>query len=55
LEVCIIEDRGGGLSYEDFSETVGLYLGNVPGCESLGQKEFEKIVRECWKYYGQSS
>jgi hypothetical protein len=51
---AIIEDRGRGLSYDDFTETVGLYLENVPGCESLGRKEFERIVKECWKYYGQA-
>jgi hypothetical protein len=47
----VVEDRGRGLSYEDFTETVGLYLENVPGCESMQQKEFERIVKDCWRYY----
>jgi hypothetical protein len=54
LVQAIMEDRGRGLSYEDFTEAVGLYLENVPGSESLRRKEFEKIVRECWKYYGRA-
>jgi hypothetical protein len=54
LVEAIIEDRGTGLSYDDFSETVGLYLENVPGCESLRRKEFERIVKECWKCYERS-
>jgi hypothetical protein len=48
---AVIEDRGSGLSYDDFTETVGLYLENVPGCESMRRKEFERIVKEGWKYY----
>lgn len=51
LTGAIIEDRGTGLSYDDFIETVGLYLESVPGCESLRRKEFERIVKECWGYY----
>ena len=54
LVEAIVEDRGKELNYDDFSETVGLYIENISGCEFIEPDEFEQIVRDCWKYYEQS-
>jgi hypothetical protein len=51
----ILESIEEPIEFDEFQETIGLMIENIPGMESLSDDLFSALVNDCWEIFLESS
>jgi hypothetical protein len=51
LVMIILEAINEPIEFDEFQETIGLMIENIPGLEFLCDDSFSTLVNDCWEIY----